>query len=81
MALEFAQQRIRVNAIAPGITRTPRVLAFLDSNPSMQHIAADHLLGLVEPDEVAHLAVYLASEESRTVTGQVLAVDSGVTMR
>jgi len=80
MALEFAEQRIRVNAIAPGITRTPRVLAVMDS-PWMQRIVADHLLGLVEPEEVAHMAVYLASDESRTVTGQIMAVDSGVTMR
>jgi NAD(P)-dependent dehydrogenase (short-subunit alcohol dehydrogenase family) len=81
MALEYAAQHVRVNAIAPGITRTPRVMAFLEGNAGMQHIADTHLLGLVEPVEVAHMAVFLASEESRTVTGQVYAVDSGATMR
>lgn len=81
MALEYAGRAIRVNAIAPGITRTPRVLTHLAASSSVQVVAARHLLGLVEPVEVAHMAVYLAAEESRTVTGQVFAVDSGVTMR
>jgi enoyl-[acyl-carrier-protein] reductase (NADH) len=37
-------------------------------------------MGLVDPLDVAHMAVYLASEESRVVTGQILQVDSGVTI-
>ena len=39
-----------------------------------------HLLGLIEPDDIAQMALYLASDESRMVTGQVLPVDSGVTI-
>ena len=39
-----------------------------------------HLLGLIEPDDIASMALYLASDESRMVTGQVLPVDSGVTI-
>lgn len=39
------------------------------------------LLGLIEPVHIAHMVVYLASEESARTTGQILPVDSGVTIR
>jgi enoyl-[acyl-carrier-protein] reductase (NADH) len=39
-----------------------------------------HLLGLIEPSDIAHTAVFLASDESAKMTGQVLSVDSGVTI-
>jgi NAD(P)-dependent dehydrogenase (short-subunit alcohol dehydrogenase family) len=79
IAAGYARHAIRVNAIAPGITRTPRVQAWVDANPSSP-LVSRHLLGLVDAVDIAHLAVYLASDESRVVTGQVLAVDSGVTV-
>jgi NAD(P)-dependent dehydrogenase (short-subunit alcohol dehydrogenase family) len=80
MAAEYARHSIRVNAIAPGITLTPRVKAFLDTNEEMKKLAAMHLLGPAEPVDIAHMAVYLASDESRVVTGQIIAVDGGVTI-
>ena len=43
-------------------------------------LADAHLLGLIEPEDIANMALYLASDESRMVTGQVLPVDSGVTI-
>ena len=48
--------------------------------PALGRLANSHLLGLIEPEDIAHLAVFLASDESRTVTGQVYPVDSGVTI-
>lgn len=80
MAVGYAQHAIRVNAIAPGITRTPRVEVSLDAGKILAPLIERHLLGLAEPVDVAHMAVYLASDESRVVTGQILAIDSGVTI-
>jgi enoyl-[acyl-carrier-protein] reductase (NADH) len=49
-------------------------------NTALTKLADSHLLGLIEPDDIAQMALYLASDESRMVTGQVLPVDSGVTI-
>jgi NAD(P)-dependent dehydrogenase (short-subunit alcohol dehydrogenase family) len=80
LAAGYGRHGIRVNAIAPGITLTPRVRARFDSDPAVRPLAERHLLGVAEPEDVAHMAVYLASDDSRRVTGQVLPVDSGVTI-
>ena len=80
MAAEYAEHRIRVNAIAPGIILTPRLQGFLKTNTAMQKLAARHLLGCGEAEDVAQMALFLASDESRIVTGQVVAVDGGVTI-
>jgi NAD(P)-dependent dehydrogenase (short-subunit alcohol dehydrogenase family) len=80
MAVGYAQHLVRVNAIAPGITLTPRVTAMVEASESLRKQGERHLLGFVKPEDVAHTAIYLASDESRVVTGQVLQVDSGVTI-
>ena len=81
MAVEFAPQRVRVNAIAPSATMTDRVRRRLEAgNPRVTKLAAAHLVGLIEPEDIANMAVFLASEESRMVTGHVYPVDSGVTI-
>jgi NAD(P)-dependent dehydrogenase (short-subunit alcohol dehydrogenase family) len=81
MAVEYGGDRIRVNAIAPSVTLTDRVKKQLQDNPVTLEIGRQHLLGLIEPEHIADLAVYLASEESARTTGQVIPVDSGVTIR
>jgi NAD(P)-dependent dehydrogenase (short-subunit alcohol dehydrogenase family) len=81
MATEYGADSIRVNAIAPGLTLTPRVRARLETSQVVQDIAGRHLLGPCEPVDIAQMAVYLAADESRVVTGQVFAVDSGVTIQ
>ncbi|HJM51631.1 MAG TPA: SDR family NAD(P)-dependent oxidoreductase [Alphaproteobacteria bacterium] len=74
LAQELAPQGIRVNAIAPGVVGTERVLAMIsDDNPIVQK----SLLGICAPEDVAWMALYLASDESRRVTGAILPVDSG----
>jgi NAD(P)-dependent dehydrogenase (short-subunit alcohol dehydrogenase family) len=79
-ALEFGAQGVRVNAIAPSVTKTERLMRRLESDPSVQALAKQHLVGLGEPLHVAYAALYLASPESGVVTGQILPVDSGVTI-
>lgn len=77
MAAEYAEYAIRVNAIAAGVTLTPRVAARMADGWGSSQLADRHLLGFVEPEDVAQMAVYLASDESRRVTAQILSVDSG----
>ena len=81
MAVEFAPQKVRVNAIAPAATMTDRVRSrFEAGNPRVTKIAAAHLIGLIEPEDIANMAVFLASDEARMVTGHVYPVDSGITI-
>jgi NAD(P)-dependent dehydrogenase (short-subunit alcohol dehydrogenase family) len=72
LAVAYAPQRVRVNAIAPSETMTERVKKLVAGNAALARLADAHLL--------ASTALNLASDESRMVTGQVLPVDSGVTI-
>ena len=80
MALDHAKQRIRVNAIAPSVTLSDRVKKLLDLNPAVAKLGDSHLFGLGHPIHIANMAVYLASDEAAITTGQVMSVDSGVTI-
>jgi NAD(P)-dependent dehydrogenase (short-subunit alcohol dehydrogenase family) len=74
LALQWAAHNIRVNAIAPGVILTERVKALLrEDDPIYQK----SLLGASDPEDVAQMALYLASDEARRVTGAILPVDSG----
>ena len=78
LAVEYGKQGVRVNAIAPTITMTERVEKLLAGNESLQTLSAMHLMGLGQPGDMAHAALYLASDEARIVTGVILPVDSGL---
>jgi len=81
MAVEFAPHKVRVNAIAPAATMTDRVRGRLEAgNPRVTKIAEAHLLGLIQPEDIANMAVFLASDEARMITGHVYPVDSGITI-
>jgi len=80
MAVEYAPDNIRVNAIAPGLVLTPRVEGLMTERAELRRLADQHLLGPCRPGDIAEMAVYLGASESRVVTGQVLSVDSGVTI-
>jgi NAD(P)-dependent dehydrogenase (short-subunit alcohol dehydrogenase family) len=74
LALQWGAQGIRVNAIAPGVILTERVKALLREDDP---IFRKSLLGAGTPEDVARMALYLASDESRNVTGAILPMDSG----
>ena len=80
MAAEYGPSKIRVNAIAPSVTLSDRVKKLLAASPDIEKISKTHLLGLGEPIHIAELAVYLAGDESAITTGQVIPIDSGVTI-
>jgi len=80
LALQLAPKNIRVNAVAPGAVLSERVKALMatdnDSGPD-QALVDRHILGLGEPEDVALVALFFASDDSRWVTGQILPVDGG----
>jgi len=79
LAVEFAPT-VRVNALAPSATMTERVKRLMAGNAAIDQLAKSHLLGLIAPEDIANAALFLASEDARMITGQILPVDSGVTV-
>ncbi len=81
MAQQWAPYHIRANAVAPGLTKT-RFSEALWNNPDILSIAMSRTpMGRVaEPEEMVGAIVYLASDASSYVTGQVIAVDGGTTI-
>ena len=81
LAVEWADQGIRVNAVAPGTIRTERVKRLPEEPGGSEYLATIermHPLGrLGEPDEVASAIVFLASDDASFITGVVLPVDGG----
>ena len=81
MAVEYAPHNIRVNAVAPAATRTERVVKLAEANEAVDSmVQRGQLLGWCEPIDIAYMALYLASDESASTTGQVIPVDSGATI-
>ena len=78
-ALEYALQGIRVNAVCPGIIKTPMIDRATGKQKEVeQHYAEMEPVGrLGQPEEVAQAVLWLCSEAASFVTGQALAVDGG----
>lgn len=82
MALDYGIEGIRVNAIAPGAIDTPQVADEPDRPTYLRTIAASTALNRIgESREIAAVALFLASEESTYITGAVVVVDGGRTVR
>jgi NAD(P)-dependent dehydrogenase (short-subunit alcohol dehydrogenase family) len=79
MALEYAPMKVRVNAIAPSAA-TDRVKKLMAENAALNKLATSNLVGMVQPIHIADMAVYLASDEAAVTTGQIMVIDSGVTI-
>jgi NAD(P)-dependent dehydrogenase (short-subunit alcohol dehydrogenase family) len=79
LAVECAQYGIRVNCIAPGFIKTDMTSKALNTDPERKRrvLTRTPLGRLGEPSDVAHAALFLASEQSKFVTGVVLPVDGG----
>jgi meso-butanediol dehydrogenase/(S,S)-butanediol dehydrogenase/diacetyl reductase len=82
MALEHAQDGIRINAVAPGEIRTPMLSRGRESTPTETELqaiadATVPMARLGEPAEVAAVVAFLASDEASYMTGAIVAVDAG----
>ncbi|MEE3849695.1 glucose 1-dehydrogenase [Gordonia sp. LSe1-13] len=77
-ALELADSGVRVNSVHPGGVRTPMLAEELKSAPPEMLEATSTLVRLAEPEEIASLIVFLASDESSFSTGAEFLVDGGV---
>ncbi len=80
LAYEFGELGIRVNAVAPGVVRTPLTESYFQDPDKVARLARAYPLGRAAlPEEVAEVAVFLASDAARFVTGAVVPVDGGYT--
>lgn len=92
-AMDFAPHKVRVNALCPGSVRDDRLvegrmlseIARCLSVPVSEHeetfVQAQPMNALIEPEDIASAAVWLASDNARQVTGAVIAVDGGFSAR
>jgi NAD(P)-dependent dehydrogenase (short-subunit alcohol dehydrogenase family) len=81
MALELGDKGIRVNAVAPGVVRTPLTERYFQDPDYAQAIRDIHALGRwAEPREIANAILFLADEANGFITGAVLTVDGGWTI-
>lgn len=76
-AKEFAKNGIRVNAISPGMVATERLVQTMEDKFS-EKIQNIGLGRLAEPEEIADLCVFLSSDNSSYITGQIIGIDGGL---
>jgi meso-butanediol dehydrogenase / (S,S)-butanediol dehydrogenase / diacetyl reductase len=80
MAPELGPYGIRVNAVAPGVTRTPLMEYALKDPVRAKAILAAHPIGRIgEPEEIAAVIVFMLSDDASFMTGSVVSVDGGQT--
>lgn len=88
LALETALDNITVNALCPGYVDTPLVRRQLGDLAASRHVALDQVLNdvifplvpqhrLLNPEEIADYAVFLASDQAKSITGQAVVIDGG----
>ena len=76
-ALEYADQKVRINSVGPGYIKTPLVMNSLDES-TLKYLVGLHPIGRMgEAEEVGELFLWLASDKSSFVTGSYYAIDGG----
>jgi NAD(P)-dependent dehydrogenase (short-subunit alcohol dehydrogenase family) len=82
LAVQFGPMGIRTNAICPGPVETPLLMEWLlkDEAAKQLRLARNPTGRFGKPEEIVHMAVYLASDESRWTNGASLVVDGGITV-
>ncbi|MDX1568982.1 MAG: SDR family oxidoreductase [Xanthomonadales bacterium] len=82
LAVEWGKQNIRVNCIAPGLIKTDFARALWENPQAVQY--TEHMTPLArigEPDDIAGVAVFLASDAAKFITGQAIVADGGISIR
>jgi NAD(P)-dependent dehydrogenase (short-subunit alcohol dehydrogenase family) len=80
MAIDYAKDGIRCNVVSPGLIATPMAAPLMANPEQLNPILADYpIRRLGEPEEVAHMVLYLASDEAAWVTGGTFTIDGGKT--
>ncbi len=82
LAVQFAPNGVRSNAICPGPVETPLLMDWLvkDEEAKRIRLARNPTGRFGKPEEIVHMAIYLASDESRWTNGAALVVDGGITV-
>lgn len=82
VALEYAKQNIRVNAICPAFVETPMIEAICQGNPKLKRRfeACQPIGRMAKPEEIANAVIYLCSDESSFTTGTSFVIDGGLTI-
>lgn len=78
-AAEYGRQGIRINAVSPGVIRTPGVEKYFEEQPEVaKHLRRSAVMNRIgEPAEIANAVVFFCSERASYITGQILSVDGG----
>lgn len=80
LAVEWGPKGVNVNAVGPGIIKTPLTMAYMEQFPERVTATIEHtpLRRLGTPEDVADVVAFLASDGARFITGQTIYVDGGI---